>query len=174
MLHSVASFFYKLSPLNSFSKTWMKKVKNYDEKIHLTADELKNVEIKKDYDMYKKQVELLLKKGNLILEGIQSGSKTKAFANAKVIDQLAIEENEFKIVGPITRGFTDLYLKLLNEFITLNYTDIEHDMVNSYAHSMQFQTIEARVQDARDKIVNFTIQKDAYDKEHLVVTRRLT
>lgn len=162
-MFKIMSRIYKLSPLYGFSKTWEKKVNEFEARMK----EQKVEEAKEDLETYKNLVDVLRKKGNLIITSIESGDSQTVYESTRQVDALAAgKENEFKIVGPITRQFADLYLELLTNFTQLKYLDIERDETNKRAERERYLTIEQRIEDAHKKIKRVETQKIAYDQEH--------
>ena len=154
---------FEQTPLKPFTEKWTKKLHDYQANVEITAD-LKDEKVIEDFNEYKKLNELLLDKGKLILAGIEDIHKTQT--NAVEIDRLALKENNFKIVGPITRDFAKVYLELLTEFSKQNYSTLETLGVSLYARISGFQSISQREKDTINKIKCVNEKIHQYDLEH--------
>lgn len=159
---------YAKTPLKPYVEKWKNEIQNYDKKVDC------NDQKSEDVEMYRKQIKLLLEKGDLILKGIESASKTIIIESAQQIDEKAIEEAKFEIIGPITRQFTDTYLKMLKEFIKIEYSFPETWGVNHYAKSNNFQNIKQRVEDAESKIRRLEKLLKQYDDSQVKDTIKPT
>jgi hypothetical protein len=165
-LRPLVKTLYAQTPLKPYTEKWLKKLNEYQQNLQPEAFELKLEEVKKDFGMYQTQINLLLQKGQLILEGIADGGKTQVIENAIVIDQLAELENAYQIIGPITRKFADIYLILLKEFTAIQYSWPEKWAVNHYADQNQFQNLKLRKNDTLVKIERLETLMKNYDEIH--------
>ena len=156
-LRPLVKTLYAKTPLKPYVEKWKKEIETFDKKINCTDQKTEDVA------MYRKQIQLLLEKADLILKGIESGSKTIIIESAQQIDKKAKEEAEYKIIGPVTRQFTEIYLQMLKEFVKIEYSFAETWGVNHYASSHHFQNIKERVIDAEGKIRSLEAQRKIYD-----------
>lgn len=144
--------------LKPFTEKWMAEVKKYHAEYKIQPSAQKN-----DIEIYERQIEILLQKGTLVLDGIQNISNS--VKNAKTVDELSKQENQFKIVGTVTRAFAKFYLNYLEAFIALKFSTIEKVGISVFGATYNFQSVSERRKDAKLKKEALQKQIDQFDKQ---------
>jgi len=144
--------------LEPFVEKWEVEFKRFQS--NYKAEDL-DEENKKDYAAYQKQMDILSKKAEYFFDGINNFSR--APANARKIDAMSELEKQFKIVGPITRDFSDIYRKYLEDFINLKFSKIEKATIFTFAKTYKFQTLSQRKKEARMQSQRLELEIQKYD-----------
>ena len=150
--------------LGDFGLHWKKKFEDF-EKEQKNPSEIKAEELE-DYITYKKQIDILKQKVDLIIDGSEHASHRKA--NVKKAEALTKEEN-FSIKGPITRKFAEL-----NEQYQSDYSHVQFSTAEKLAAGTMSlfgsTTIAARQKIAAEKAAALHQQIEQYDKPSISPT----